>query len=73
MKNQNTPQKSRAEKHVELQKKSLEKPGVKEMLEVYNRWQLANQAVQAHQDLKNVGYKIISSNSSDPQSFFQES
>ena len=54
MKNQNTPQKSRAEKHVELQKKSLEKPGVKEMLEVYNRWQLANQAVQAHQDLKNL-------------------
>ena len=73
MKNQNTSQKSRAERHAELQKQSLEKPGVKEMLEVYNRWQLAHQAVQAHQDIKNAGYKIISSNSSDPKSFFQES
>ena len=71
MKKQTTT-KSRAERHAELRKKSLEKPGVKEMLDVYSRWQLAHQAVQAHQDIKNAGYKI-SSNSSDPKSFFQES
>ncbi len=67
MKKQST---SRAKRHTELRKKSLEKPGVKEMLKVYNHWQLAHQAVQAHQDLKNVGYKIINSNSSDPKPLF---
>ena len=63
--------KSRVERHTELKKQSLEKPGVKKMLEVYNHWLLAHQAVQAHQDLKSFRYKAVYSNASDPKLLYQ--
>ena len=72
MKRQNTSE-NRAKRHTELKRKSLQKPGVRQILEVYSRWEIAHQAIQAHQDLKNVWYKSVNSNSSDPNPFFKES
>ena len=62
--------KSRAKRHAELKKQIEEQhPGIKEVMEVYNQWGEAHKAEQAHQAIKNAGYKIIYSNSSDPKSF----
>ena len=63
---------SRAKRHAELKKQSLERPGVKELIDVYNHWKKSHKAIQAHQAIKNSGYKVACSDSSDPQSFFQE-
>ena len=65
-----TAPKSKAKRHVELKKQIIKRhPGIKEIMEVYHQWGEAHKAVQAHQAIKNSGYKVIYSNSSNPKSF----
>ena len=72
MKKRTTP-KSRKKRHAELKKQIVQRhPGIKEVMEVYNQWKQANKAVQAHQAIKNSGYRVACSDSSDPKLFFQE-
>ena len=59
--------KNRAKRHAELKKQSLERPGVKEMMIVYNLWQEAHKAEQAHQATKNSSYTVTNSDSSEPK------
>ena len=62
--------KNRAQQHKELKKQIEERhPGIKEVIEVYNQWEEAHKAEQAHQAIKNSAYKITYSNSSNPKSF----
>ncbi len=58
--------KNRAKRHAELRKKSLDRPGVKEMMTVYNLWQESHEAEQAHQVINNSAYKVTNSDSSEP-------
>ena len=59
--------KNRVKRHTELEKQSLERPGVKEMMIVYNLWQEAHKAEQAHQAIKNSSYTVTNSDSSEPK------
>ena len=58
--------KNRAKRHAELRKQSLKRPGVKEMMTVYNLWQESYKAEQAHQTIKDSAYTVTNSNSSEP-------
>ena len=58
--------KNRAKRHTELRKQSLERPGVKEMMTVYNLWQESYKAEQAHQAIKDFAYIATNSDSSEP-------
>ncbi len=61
--------KNRAKRHSELKKHSLERPGVKEMITVYNLWQESHKAEQAHQAIKDSAYIVTNSDSSEPRFF----
>ena len=62
--------KSRVKRHAELKKQIRKRhPGIKEVMEVYNQWEEAHKAEQAHQAIKNSSYKVSYSNSSNPKSF----
>ena len=61
--------KNRAKRHIELKKQSLDRPGVKEMMTVYNLWQESYKAEQAHQVIKNSAYIVTNSDSSEPRFF----
>ena len=61
--------KNRAKRHSELKKQSLERPGVKEMMTVYNLWQEGHKAEQAHQAIKDSAYTVTNSDSSEPRFF----
>lgn len=65
MKKYSTP-KNRAERHKKLKKQSLERPGVKEMMEAYNFWQEGNEAVLAYEATKNSS-RVTYSDSSEPR------
>ena len=65
MKKYDTP-KNRAKRYTELRKQSLERPGVKEMMTVYNLWQESYNVEQAHQAIKDSTYTVTNSNSSEP-------
>ena len=72
MKKHSAPE-NRAKRHAELKKQNEKRhPGIKEVMEVYNQWAEAHKAEQAHQAIKNSGYKVACSDSSSPQFFFQE-
>ena len=57
--------KNRAKRHTELKKQYLERPGIKEMMTVYNLWQESHKAQQAHQSIKNSNYTVTHSDSSE--------
>ena len=38
------------------------------MMTIYNLWQESHKAEQAHQAIKNLGYTVTNSDSSDPNS-----
>ena len=61
--------KNRAKRHAELRKQSFERPGVKEMMIVYNLWQESHKAEQAHQAIKDSAYTVTNSDSSEPRFF----
>ena len=61
--------KNRAKRHSELKKQSLERPGVKEMMTVYNLWQESHKVEQAHQVIKDSAYTVTNSDSSEPRFF----
>lgn len=61
--------KNRAKRHAKLRKQSLERPGVKEMMTVYNLWQESHKAEQAHQAIKDSAYTVTNSDSSEPRFF----
>ncbi len=61
--------KNRAKRHAELRKQSLERPGVKEMMTVYNLWKESHKAEQAHQAIKDSAYTVTNSDSSEPRFF----
>ncbi|MDE0120037.1 MAG: hypothetical protein OXM55_08540 [Bdellovibrionales bacterium] len=61
--------KNRAKRHAELRKQSLERPGVKEMMTVYNLWKESHKAEQAHQAIKDSSYTVTNSDSSEPRFF----
>ena len=65
------PKSRRAKKYAELNKQAVERhPGIKEVTEVYNnQWKELHKVEQAHQILKNPGYKVIYSDSTNPKSF----
>ena len=58
--------KNRAKRHTELRKQSLDRPGVKEMMIVYNLWQESHKAEQAHQAINDSAYTVTNSDSSEP-------
>ena len=58
--------KNRAKRHDELRKQSLERPGVKEMMTVYNLWQESYKVEQTHQAIKDSAYTVTNSDSSEP-------
>ena len=51
--------KNRVKRHSELKKQSLERPGIKEMMTIYNLWQESHKAEQAHQAIKCTSYDLI--------------
>lgn len=61
--------KNRAKRHAELRKQSLERPGVKEMMTVYNLWKESHKAEQARQAIKDSAYTVTNSDSSEPGFF----
>ena len=60
----------RAKKHAELKNQYLAQPGIKEMLDIYNRWQIADKALQVHQDIKEQSYIIANSDNSNSKALF---
>ncbi len=65
MKNNKTVK--RAKRHAELKSQYLTQPGMKEMLDIYDRWQMIDKALQAHQDIKEQNYIIANSDNSNPK------
>ena len=61
--------KNRAKRHSELKKQSLERPGVKKIMTVYNLWQESHKAEEAHQAIKDSAYTVTNSDSSEPRFF----
>ena len=58
--------KNRAKRHAELKKQSLERPGIREMMAVYNLWQESYRAELAHQTINDSAYTVANSDSSEP-------
>ena len=64
--------KNRSERLSELQKESLERPGIKDVMIILNHWQKAYEVEQAHQKIKEVQYKMSHSDKSSFESFRTE-
>ena len=62
--------KNRSERLSELQKKSFEQPGVKDLMIILNHWQKAHETEQTHQKIKESQYVMTNSNVSNPQHLF---
>ena len=65
MKNNKTTKRSK--RHAELKQEYLTQPGIKEILDIYNRWQIADKALQAHRDIQEQNYITINSDNSNPK------
>ena len=62
--------KNRSERLSELQKKSFEQPGIKDLMIILNHWKKAYEAEQAHQKIKESQYVMTNSNVSNPEYLF---
>ena len=62
----------RSHRHTELKKKSLEQPGIKDLMIIYNHWRESYKAEQAHQEIQETSYTTFNSDTSNPKNTLLE-